>query len=264
MEDASLQTTVRIDDHDVHLFGVFDGHGGDLASAFCRDQLPQLLTEEDEFFENTAGSLVNVIHNLEEEWLKEATATKNQKHDGSTVLLAVLYGKTLHVANLGDSEGLISRKGEPLVLTYVHNPSKNPSEVERITSEGGRIYKNRLAHPHLNSQFFNLGVSGAIGDVMYKIDEFTSGKPSALTTTAHVKSIEIDELEDDFLVLACDGLWDVFTYEECVEFVRRGLAESNDVDKVCADLVKEAEEVRESGDNITAMILTWKAFGEPL
>lgn len=258
MEDAWLHKNVSIGSQSVDLYGVFDGHGGSAASAFCRDTIPEILAGMDEFFDDPAKSIADAVEELEKQWLTKAKE-EPQQHDGSTLLLGVVHGKTLYTANVGDSEGVLARSKAPVVLSYVHNPSKNPEEAARIEAAGGRIWRNRLAHPHLNPQFFNLGISGAIGDLMYKDAEYTSGKNSGIATRPHVSTYELGDA-DDFVILACDGLWDVFSYEDAVEFVYQRLTEMDDPQQACDELVKEAEFNRESQDNITAMILTLKTF----
>eukprot|EP01094_Clydonella_sp_ATCC50884_P017117 TRINITY_DN2921_c0_g1_i2.p1 TRINITY_DN2921_c0_g1~~TRINITY_DN2921_c0_g1_i2.p1 ORF type:complete len:369 (+),score=91.80 TRINITY_DN2921_c0_g1_i2:101-1207(+) len=211
MEDAWLQENITIGGTELKLFGVFDGHGGSEASAFCKATIPRLLAAKENFLDDPVTAIADMVEELEEAWLAQAKE-EPQKHDGSTLLLGVLHGSTLYTANAGDSEGLVARNKEPVVLTYLHNPSKNPDEVARIEAEGGRTWRNRLAHPHLNPQFFNLGVSGAIGDLMYKDEEYTSGKASGIAVRPYVSTQQLGE-QDDFVVLACDGLWDVFSYE---------------------------------------------------
>ena len=42
---------------------------------------------------------------------------------------------------------------------------------------------------------------------------------------------------DEFVVLACDGIWDVMTNEELCEFVRSRLQVCEDLEKVCNAVV---------------------------
>jgi len=96
----------------------------------------------------------------EEEFLQQAAA--EQLQDGSTAVSAAVIGNSLYVANVGDSELIVCRGGEPRVLTYIHNPVKNPEEIDRIKRAGGRLHNNRVGHPYLNASFFSLGVSKAM------------------------------------------------------------------------------------------------------
>ena len=65
--------------------------------------------------------------------------------------------------------------------------------------------------------------------------------------------------EDQFLILACDGLWDVVTHREAVDFVLKEFAdakyESIDLHATTEALVKHAFD-KGSTDNITVLIVT--------
>ena len=45
------------------------------------------------------------------------------------------------------------------------------------------------------------------------------------------------QAEDEFLLLACDGLWDVFSSQRAIEFARSRLQEHNDPQQCSQDLV---------------------------
>jgi serine/threonine protein phosphatase PrpC len=96
----------------------------------------------------------------EEEFL--TLANTEQLQDGSTTVTAAIIGNSLYVANVGDSELIVCRGNEARVLTHIHNPVKNPEEIDRIKRAGGRLHNNRVGHPYLNAQFFSLGVSKAM------------------------------------------------------------------------------------------------------
>ena len=51
------------------------------------------------------------------------------------------------------------------------------------------------------------------GDIMYKDPKFTDGKQSGLVADPFLTSVELDLVADDFIVMACDGLWDVMTHQ---------------------------------------------------
>ncbi len=45
------------------------------------------------------------------------------------------------------------------------------------------------------------------------------------------------EKDDEFLILACDGVWDVMTNEDLVEFVRSRLLITNDLESICNQVI---------------------------
>jgi len=193
---------------------------------------------------------------MEEEFLAKSKA--EGLTDGTTVCIAIIQENRLWVANVGDSELVLCRKGEGIPLSEVHNPKKNKKEGERVEKEGGRIYHDRVGHPRLNPGFVNIAVSRSIGDAFFKAHEFTDGKPSGIIATPFVQEIELTE-NDDFCVLACDGVWDVLTAEDVARFVAGRLKTTGDIQKITEDLVQRAYD-KGSTDNITALIITFKKF----
>ena len=100
------------------------------------------------------------IAQIEEEFLQ--LSDKNNWGDGTTVVIAVIRDNRLIVANVGDSECVISSKGKAYALTEIHNPSKNDDEITRVKKAGGKIVQKRVGHPSLNVNYFNLGLSRAM------------------------------------------------------------------------------------------------------
>jgi len=82
--------------------------------------------------------------------------------DGTTLVVAVLIDNHLTIANVGDSECILSSGGKGIPLSEIHNPSKNDSEIERVEGAGGRIFRKRVGHPLLNVNYFNIGLSRAM------------------------------------------------------------------------------------------------------
>jgi len=231
-------------------FGVYDGHGGKRAADFVAQNLHQYIMESSYFHSNIRKAIKEGFKQTEEEFLE--LAKRDNFGDGTTAIVAFLVKNTLTVGNVGDSEGVLCRGNKAIPLTTVHNPAKNPAEIERIQKEGGRVYHSRLAHPHLNPSYFSLGVSRAIGDMLFKHPDFTKGKPSGLIAVPDIREIQLTS-EDQFIILACDGLWDVMTHQEAVDLVIKSLLETDDPQTASEILVDTAYN-KGSTDNITAMV----------
>ena len=60
---------------------------------------------------------------------------------------------------------------------------------------------------------------------------------------------------DQFLLVACDGLFDVFTGEDVVKFVRENMLEHGDAQKCCHNLTHEAIKKRHSRDNVSVILI---------
>ena len=64
------------------------------------------------------------------------------------------------------------------------------------------------------------------------------------------KAIKLSETTPSFIILACDGLWDVMEDQQAVDFVLRYQHERNDISQ---HLVNEALR-RGSTDNVTVVV----------
>ena len=127
MEDALLFHRIS---KEIFLFAVFDGHGGVEVSQYCAKQLPQILQANEAFqrgeypkaLEETFKALDDLLGSEQgEEALRNITIenglqpfenSKVADSVGCTANVALLVGKTLYVANAGDSRAALSRKGE--------------------------------------------------------------------------------------------------------------------------------------------------------
>ena len=113
-------------------------------------------------------------------------------------------------ANTGDSRAVLARGGQAVTLSNDHKPYL-PGEKERIEKAGGQVKFNRVNG--------DLAVSRALGDFVYKRCESVAFKEQAVTAFPEI-IVEEREESDQFIVLACDGIWDVMSSQEVVEKVR--------------------------------------------
>ncbi|GAA6021310.1 hypothetical protein JCM11491_005799 [Sporobolomyces phaffii] len=143
--------------------------------------------------------------------------------------------RTLYVGNVGDARAVLSRGGRAVRLSYDHKGTDS-SEVKRITDAGGFVLNNRVNGV--------LAVTRALGDSSMK--EFVVGKPYTTETTVGDG--------DEWLIVACDGLWDVCTDEEAVEIVER----SRDAQDASQRLLDHAL-ANFSTDNLSVLVVDLKA-----
>uniref|UniRef100_A0A8D8RUH1 Protein phosphatase 1L n=1 Tax=Cacopsylla melanoneura TaxID=428564 RepID=A0A8D8RUH1_9HEMI len=141
------------------------------------------------------------------------TAKKTYDVAGSTALIAVLEGTRLIVANVGDSRGVMcDSKGNAIPLSFDHKPQQM-RERKRIKEAGGFIAFNgvwRVAGI--------LATSRALGDYPLKDKRLVIADPDILT-------FDLADHKPQFLILASDGLWDIFSNEEAVNFIKQRLGE---------------------------------------
>ncbi|CAM9019779.1 unnamed protein product [Wickerhamomyces anomalus] len=132
---------------------------------------------------------------------------------GCTATTVLLNSKKIVCANAGDSRTVLSVNGSAKPLSYDHKPN-NEGEHARICAAGGFVDIGRVNG--------NLALSRAIGDFDFK--KSTDLPPEEQIVTAFPDIIEHDITEnDEFVVLACDGIWDCLSSQQVVEVVRRGI-----------------------------------------
>lgn len=248
-----------------HFFGVFDGHGGSQAAEFSADRLYTLLAADLEGVKlDMAEGLRRALCQTELDWL--ARAREPELMDGTTAAVALIDRNAglCVIGNVGDSEAILGTRDDSgassfQVLTELHNFKKSDAEVKRVTDNGGRVWKGRLAHNKIAPAVLSLAVSRAIGDLFFKDDKYTDGKATGLTAEPHIRTIEVcgPGVAEQFLIIGCDGFWGVVSYEKATQFVfdrlRQG-GKSGDPQDIAEALVHLA---RSSGssDNITVMVI---------
>jgi len=245
-------------------FCVCDGHGGSRCSEWVSDNLAPILFSHPQFNTDVVTAVHDAFAEVERRWLELSKA--EDIDSGTTVLTALLQNNQLIVSNVGDSEAVLCRGGKAVPVSVAHNLKSNPMERERLEAMGAKIYKQRLGHPALSERFFSIAVTRAIGDILYKDEEFTMGKPSGLIATPETKVLELTQ-QDQFLILACDGLWDVMSHQEACDLVLRAqerLRQENlEVDwKFLAKMLATRAVKQGSTDNITVLIINLDGSSE--
>lgn len=173
--------------------------------------------------------------------------------------MVVVDGTLVH-GNIGDSEAVLCSAARHdiavVALSEVHNPAKNAAEAARVTALGGKLSGARLCHPVLAPQFCSIAVSRSIGDLLFKHEDFTHGKAAALSGLPYCaqRALGADDL---FVILACDGVWDVLTHEAACRLVLHALRATGDPQRAAEELVDEAY-AKGSTDNITSMVLAFR------
>ncbi|XWS65949.1 hypothetical protein CRYUN_Cryun05aG0157800 [Craigia yunnanensis] len=262
---------------DIHFFGVFDGHGCSHVAMKCRDRFHEIVKEEIEAC--GGGMAVEWKQTMErsfarmdkevQEWTvgaKESSKCRCELQTpqcdavGSTAVIAVVTPDKIIVANCGDSRAVLSRNGVAFPLSDDHKPDR-PDELLRIEEAGGRVIY--WDGPRVLGV---LAMSRAIGDNYLK--PFVIPEPEVTITER--------KGEDECLILASDGLWDVVTNDTacgvarmCLRALRTpslpgsavkgGAAEGSD--KACWDasiLLTKLALARHSTDNVSVVIVDLK------
>ncbi|XP_031489604.1 probable protein phosphatase 2C 57 isoform X1 [Nymphaea colorata] len=236
-------------------YGVFDGHGGKHAANFACDNLPRLILEDADF-PREIEKVISAAFLRTDNAFAEACSLDATLASGTTALTAVIVGRSLVVANAGDCRAVLCRRGKAIEVSRDHKPG-SLREMKRIEASGGYV-----SDGYLNGQ---LNVARALGDWHMeglKVPATGDG-PNLGPLSGEPEMIRMNLTEEDeFLIIGCDGIWDVFISQNAVDFARRQLQQHNDPLTCCKELVSEALK-RKSGDNLAVVVVCFQANPPP-
>ena len=271
-EDTITATKIILDgvnDSNTFFFAVYDGHGGNGCSLYLKEKLHH-------FIKNfTKESLNEAINTVEEKFMsEEALDEKGEIKDpsGSCGIMALIQKNKLIIANVGDSRLVLFKKNSLYFSTEDHKPG-SPSEKTRIEKGGGMVYQTPSLIPlHQNGKEIEppwrvlpgrLSVSRTFGDVEAK-NEKLGGMKNVVVALPDITEIELDE-DFNFMVLGCDGIFDVLSNEEILECVKIVLKEKeiNDLNNVniselcgyITDMIIKSSLAKDSYDNVSCIVV---------
>jgi len=288
MEDAHCSAQLRRPSGrgtEAYLFGVCDGHGGDQVAKFCARHLPLAVDAARSRGRTVPDALHESFHGLDrllqdpacaDELLELATDEAISREDaahacGCTVAACcVTDAGEVAVANAGDCRVVLSRLGNAIDLSHDHKPSL-PIEHARITNAGGRLVERRGIKDGKIVARINggLNVSRTIGDFKYKQNENLPPNGQMVSCTPEITSFRRTP-QDEFLLVACDGIWDVLSSQQAVDFVhqrlpalRSGAMRPSQVAEECLDICISPNLSWTGGlggDNMTLMIVVFSSI----
>lgn len=201
---------------ELHYFGVYDGHGCSHVAVRCRERMHELIREELVVTNKEGGgaaptewraAMERSFQKMDKEAIAFNESAAAAAHErcrcelqspeceavGSTAVVAIVTPDKIIVANCGDSRAVLSRKGKAIPLSSDHKPDR-PDELNRIQEAGGRVIY--WDGPRVLGV---LAMSRAIGDNYLKPYVSCDPEVTVMERTA----------DDECLILASDGLWDV-------------------------------------------------------
>ncbi|KAK3309173.1 phosphatase 2C-domain-containing protein [Chaetomium strumarium] len=233
----------------VSFFGVYDGHGGSNVALFAGDNIHRIIAKQDTF------KTGNYEQALKDGFLATDRAILNdpkyeEEVSGCTACVGLITEDKIYIANAGDSRSVLGVKGRAKPLSFDHKP-QNEGEKARITAAGGFVDFGRVNG--------NLALSRAIGDFEFKKSAELAPEQQIVTAYPDVVVHDMGD-DDEFLVIACDGIWDCQSSQAVIEFVRRGIAAKQDLDKICENmmdncLASNSETGGVGCDNMTMIII---------
>ncbi|KAH1131609.1 hypothetical protein J1N35_002987 [Gossypium stocksii] len=284
-------------DASTSFFGVYDGHGGKVVAKFCAKYLHQQVLKHEAYAAGDIGtSLQEAFFRMDEMmrgqrgwrelailgdkinkftgmiegliWSPRGGDSNDQVDNwafeegphsdfpgptsGSTACVAVIKNNQLLVANAGDSRCVISRKGQAYNLSRDHKPDLEV-EKERILKAGGFIHAGRVNG--------SLNLARAIGDMEFKQNKFLSAEKQIVTANPDINTVELCD-DDEFMVLACDGIWDCMSSQTLVDFIHQQLKSESKLSVVCERVLDKclapSTATGEGCDNMTMILVQFK------
>ncbi|EAL51152.2 leucine rich repeat / protein phosphatase 2C domain containing protein [Entamoeba histolytica HM-1:IMSS-B] len=227
MEDC-LCVIENLIEHGNHLIVLCDGHGGSETSFYCVSRFKE--TIEKIFIQKPEVGISNILIQTFLELNKNINICGIK--DGSTCLCIFICDKKLYIANTGDCKCLLIKQDGFIQLTVEHRPVIK-SEYKRIRENGGYVINDRTNGI--------LALSRSLGD--------TSIQP-ILTPTPDIFIREREE-SDQFLIVACDGVWDFLRNEEVYSIVKKRInSEPSDISSSIRDMAF----ARGSTDNVSCVV----------
>ena len=228
MEDKSKSIDGFNNNTDSGIFCIFDGHGGSEVSSFLQRNIINYMREYSSNFDL-------MFQKLDENFLNN-----NFDQIGSTGCIIYITKeytiknprKIYYCVNIGDTRAVLINKEGAKRISYDDRATDN-NESERVKKMGGIIFGGRV--------FGNLMLTRAFGD-----NEF---KQYGVICNPHITKNEID-IDDKYIVLASDGVWDVMNENEIFELSK----ECKNSKEFCDMIVKNSL-IKGSMDNISCFVI---------
>lgn len=254
MEDAHMARS-NLDGalKDWSYFAVFDGHAGPTASAHCSEHLLDAIMATEEFQEDVMKGIHNGFLNLDSNMRMLPKVLSGVDKSGSTAVCAFISPRLMYIANCGDSRAVLCQSGNPVFTTQDHKPAL-PTERERILKAGGSVVLQRVNG--------SLAVSRALGDFQYKKSEGRGPCEQLISPEPEIFVRDRDDALDEFLVLACDGIWDVMSNEDLCQFIHSRLKITHDLQEVTSQVIDTCL-YKGSRDNMSIILVAFPGAPKP-
>jgi serine/threonine protein phosphatase PrpC len=222
----------------INFLSVYDGHGGKFVSTYLSKNLPLYYCNPSLQLPFSTDYHIKLFENIQNKILDNPEGYSS----GSTCSLCIMYrsGNEIHmnIVNLGDSRlTIVYKEGQSKQVTIDHKPD-DPIETKRLTKMGGEIYTDTEGVVRIG----DLSLSRSFGDGDNA--PYISQKPDIF-----YKKLTP---ETKYIVLACDGLWDVIQNEELYDLLES--FKKQESKNLAADLASAALQ-RGSTDNISIIIV---------
>lgn len=200
MEDYHVAKFVQIEEHELGLFAIYDGHLGDRVPLYLQKHLFSNILKEvvymfyiyiyilskytyqfqwgvtlhflvqslqEEFWVDPGGSISNAYEKTDQAILANSS---NLGRGGSTAVTAILInGRRLWIANVGDSRAVLSKGGQAIQMTTDHEPNTERGSIE---NRGGFVSNMPGSSQLLFLEVYCLHIS--LFQILHKLDQCVS------------------------------------------------------------------------------------------
>ncbi|CAI0408424.1 unnamed protein product [Linum tenue] len=233
MEDYIFAEFRKVDDNELGLFAIFDGHLSHTVPDYLRNNLFDNILKEPNFWSEPEKAITTAYHVTDTDILDNAG---NLGKGGSTAVTAILINcHKLVVANVGDSRAVISKNGAAKQLSVDHEPGLEKEEIE---NRGGFVTNFPGDVARVDGQ---LAVARAFGDKSLK--KHLSSDPDVVVEM-------VGDDDTDCIILASDGLWKVMSNQEAVDAIK-GVKDARAAAKRLTDEALN----RNSSDDISCIVI---------
>jgi len=228
-------------------YAVFDGHGGKQCAIVAEKELHKQILNNPDFLsgKDIEGALAKAFRDTDD--IIARKAQEEGWNNGSTAVIVLIIDDTIWLANIGDSEAILGRRKDksvtPVLLSKVHKPTRE-EEKKRLEELQVPISGARVGG--------SLAVSRAFGDFDLKAPANGTNSNWVLADP-YVNKVPIQDT-DEFVLLACDGLWDKLTYQDAADMVFKAKKANKSPIETCDILVKESLD-RGTLDNVTVILV---------
>ena len=257
--------------NDFYFFAVYDGHGGKGCSIYLKENLHNNIKEF------SKQGIKEAIEITEEKFkVEQALNEKGEISDssGSCGIMAMIQNNKIIIANVGDSRLVLFKNGKVFFATEDHKPNTE-TEKKRIKNAGGEIYQTFTYFPlRQNGREIEapwrvlpgrLSVSRTFGDVEAKDPKF-GGIGGVVMALPDITEFDLDD-EFNFMVIGCDGIFDVLSNEEILECVKIVLNEKkveeineDNIHDLCGDfagMIVKGAIAKDSSDNVSCIVVAF-------
>eukprot|EP00300_Choanocystis_sp_HF-7_P000232 c10202_g1_i1.p1 GENE.c10202_g1_i1~~c10202_g1_i1.p1 ORF type:complete len:406 (+),score=66.42 c10202_g1_i1:91-1308(+) len=251
MEDAHLavlRTMVgkgRGLEREIDILGVFDGHAGVSVPNYLRHRIVAGIKDS---YHIGKGNMGRGFRELFLDTDRLVCAKDELADGGSTAVLTLIDRDRIYTAWVGDSRCVLCQDGKAVPMTEDHTTAV-ASERDRVIKAGSKIVHNRVNGA--------LAMTRAFGDRVFKCNPNLSESRQAVIARPQVRSASLARTQ--FIVLACDGVWEMMSADAVVAAVLDGLADDDTLDVIAVQILRKclARASDSSGkgrDNMTLQI----------